>query len=30
MPFVAHLKRIKLDPGGAVLPLLKEVRKLVG
>ena len=30
MPFVAHLKRIKLDPGGTVLPLLKEVRKLVG
>ena len=30
MPFVAHLKRIKLDPGGTVLPLLKEVRKMVG
>jgi hypothetical protein len=29
MPFQAHLKKIKLDPGGTVLPLLKEVRKLV-
>ena len=29
MPFKAHLKKVKLDPGGIVLPLLKEVRKLV-
>jgi hypothetical protein len=27
MPFKAHLKKIKLDPGGTVLPLLKEVRR---
>lgn len=27
MPFKAHLKRIKLDPGGTVLPLLQEVRR---
>ena len=30
MPFKAHLKKIQLDPGGIVLPLLKEVSKLVG
>lgn len=30
MPFKAHLKRMKLDPGRIVLPLLKDVRKLVG
>jgi hypothetical protein len=27
MPFKAHLKRIKLDPEGTVLPLFKEVRR---
>ena len=29
MPFVAHLKMIELDAGGTVMPLLREVRRMV-